>query len=440
MPSFKLPNLNLSKRTIAIAGGVVGTVVIALVGGLLLFGGSDDGVTTSITSAPSTTAAAATTATTEASTTSTTAPVVEAVSTTPGATYDLTVTFVESAGKLEKTVQDFYAWIGDPELDPPPMTPEVEAYAETAAPTTDASLEVRHAVAIAYEQRVAVATADEDVVLLVDYEDTGWTVVGAKLASLGLEPYYGDPIRHVMIIGTDARPGQDQRVFRGDSLHILTSSIADGAGSILGFPRDSHVDAPYGGMDKFTHINALAGPESVVEVARELTGLPVEGYIVTGFLGFEQLVNEFGGVTVDVPFAMADPKSKAYLNAGTQVLWGANALAFSRNRSIYGSDFTRSFHHGLVIDGALDTVQDRGILALPDLLSILSNFTWTNLSAEDLLTIGAGAYEIDAESLVNVVLPGQIRTIGGASVVVLDPEAEDYYRDLDDGVLTAPEE
>jgi hypothetical protein len=29
--------------------------------------------------------------------------------------------------------------------------------------------------------------------------------------------------------------------------------------------------------------------------------------------------------------------------------------------------------------------------------------------------------------------------IGGASVVVLDPEAEEFYRDLDDGILT-PEE
>ena len=438
MPKRSFPSV--PKRSIAIAGGVVGTLAIALVGGLLIFGGSDDGAATSITETPTTAAAVATTITAPPETTTSTALVEEVTTTnTPGV--EIAVRFAENGGRLEVAVKDLYSWVGDPALEAPLMTEGLEDYFATARPTEAEVIQAQFSISSPYEQRLAVVTADDDVVLLVDEGETlGWKVVGAKLARYGLEASYGDAIRHVMIIGTDARPGQDQRVFRGDSLHILTSNIADGAGSILGFPRDSHVDAPYGGKDKFTHINALAGPDAVVQVARDLTGLPVEGYIVTGFLGFEQLVNDFGGVTVNVPFAMADPKSKAYLNAGSQVLWGANALAFTRNRSIYGSDFTRSFHHGLVIDGALDTVQSRGIVALPDLLRILGKYTWTDLSGEDLLTLAAGAYALDAESLINVVLPGTIQTIGGASVVVLNAEVEDYFRDLDDGILTEPAE
>ena len=62
---------------------------------------------------------------------------------------------------------------------------------------------------------------------------------------------------------------------------------------------------------------------------------------------------QIGGVDVEVPFAMAEPKSDAFLSAGLQTLFGTDALAFSRNRTIPGGDFTRSFHHGLVVLGAL---------------------------------------------------------------------------------------
>jgi anionic cell wall polymer biosynthesis LytR-Cps2A-Psr (LCP) family protein len=151
------------------------------------------------------------------------------------------------------------------------------------------------------------------------------------------------------------------------------------------------------------------------------------------------MVDAFGGVTVDVPFAMNDPKSSAFLVAGEQVLWGQNALAFSRNRSIQGGDFTRCFHQGMVIHGALIGVQFRGLADLPELLALLSQYTWTDLSAGDLLTLAAGAYEIDPLSVANLVLPGSVQTISGASVVVLDESVEETYRDLDDGIITPDE-
>jgi anionic cell wall polymer biosynthesis LytR-Cps2A-Psr (LCP) family protein len=148
------------------------------------------------------------------------------------------------------------------------------------------------------------------------------------------------------------------------------------------------------------------------------------------------MVDAFDGVVVDVPFAMSDPKSSAFLVAGEQTLWGQNALAFSRNRSIQGGDFTRSLHQGMVIAGALTGVQQRGILDLPDLLALLSNYTWTDLPTGDLLTLAAGAYEIDPAGVPNFVLPGSVATISGASVVLLDESVEQTYRDLEDGIIS----
>ena len=423
----------MPQRSLAIAGAVVATLIVASVGGLLLFGGSEEGASTSITQA-------ATTSTTSAATTSTTAPTTTSSTTTlpPGVPIAL---ILEGDGALHRAARDFYAWLGAPyRVDPPPMAEGLAEFLDGVEPEEGFDLSGEVAVATLDEGgRVGVVTAGEEDVLLAADEGDGWRIVGAKLTSLGLDPWYGEPLRYVLIIGTDARPGYIERVFRGDSLHVLSSNIAEGAGGVMGIPRDSYVDTPYGFWDKLSSVNARASSEAVVDIVRDLSGLPVEGYVVTGFDGFTRLVDDFGGVVVDVPFAMADPKSQAFLSAGEQLLWGANALAFSRNRSIWGSDFTRSYHQGLVMLGALDQVQAAGIMELPGLLALLCEYTWTDLSAGDLLTLAAGAFEIDPARIGNRVLPGTIQMIAGASVVVLDPEAEEIYRDLDDGILT-PEE
>jgi len=423
----------VSQRSLAIAGAVTATLIVASVGGLLLFGGSEEGTSTSITRA----AAPATTSTTAAATTTSSTTSTSTTTLPPGVPISLVL---PGTGELQTAARDFYAWLGSPQrVEPPPMARGLSAFLIGTEPEEGFDLAGDFIVAELDEGgEVAVVTAGEDVLLAAD-EGEGWRIVGAKLPSLGLGAWYGEPIRFVLIIGTDARPGYIERVFRGDSLHILASNIGEGAGAVVGIPRDAYVETPYGFPDKLSSVNARANSEAVVDIVRDLSGLPVEGYLVTGFDSFTKLVDEFGGLVVDVPFAMADPKSKAYLSAGEQVLWGANALAFSRNRSIWGSDFTRSYHQGLVMLGAFEKARADGILDLPRLVQLLCKYTWTDLSAGDLLTLAAGAFEIDPARVGNTVLPGTMQMIAGASVVLLDPEAEAVYRDLDDGILT-PEE
>ncbi len=440
-----LKRLLAEKRSLTVAGGVLATVAVVLVGVLVFTG---DGGETTAGSTSTTVPATSTTTTPPSSTTTTTEG--DTTTTEAGPTAAVRVAFedsYETPDANHNAVRALYAWLGDRSLAPPPMDPELEEYLADVEVPGDIDLSGRFTAANLPELEEGLmigvaAVGEDDVVLLVKHEDEDWTVVGAKLTTFDKGPWYGPEMRHVMIIGTDARAGYDQRVFRGDSLHVLTSNIAEGGGSIVGFPRDSYIEAPYG-FDKFTNVNALAedGPVTTTEIARTLSGLPLEGYIVTGFTGFENLVNDIGGVPVDVPFAMADDKSNAYLSAGLQWLMGYDALAFTRNRTITGGDFTRSFHHGVLMQGALTAVQDRGILDLPFLLKVLMNRTWTDLTPEQLLTVAAGAYELDPALVGNVVLRGTVATRGGASVVDLDGEfASATWADVaDDGMLTPSE-
>ena len=431
----------MDRKTITIVGAIVATIALGLTGGLLFFGGGDDATATSVTAAaaptstPTTTPPSTTTRITAAPRTTTTVAPTTTTTTEPGPVVDIDL---GEPDRLSETVTDLYEWLADPDgVKAPPMSEAFAARIKGVTLDEDIILTGDHRTARLSDgiTRIGVATAGDDVVLLVDEGDR-WEIVGAKLTSLGMGPEYGPPVRFVMVIGSDARPGQSQPEFRADSIHIVSSVAAAGSGAVVGFPRDTRVEADYG-FDKYTHVNVYSGTEEMVRVARDLTGVPIEGYIITGFLGFEDLVDAFGGVMVDVPFAMAEPKSKAYLDAGLQLLKGSDALAFSRNRkSVPGGDFGRSFHQGLVILGGLTGAQEQGVLEIPNLLRLLDKFTWTDLSPAQLVTLAAAAYEIDGETVTNIVLPGSVRTISGASVVVLDSSAQDIFDDLADGLLT----
>ena len=380
-----------------------------------------------------TTAAAPTTITAITTTTSTTEP----VRPTETIAYTAFEVHLEGDPEAEAAVAALYEWLGDRTLPEPDVPAALLDHLTPIAPTDAATIQATLSSGEAFGGRVGVVTADDDVVLLAD-DGSGWKVVGAKLTRFGSDPWYGDPLRYVLIIGTDARPGQGQQLYRADSIHITSSNIALHSGAVVGFPRDSYVDYS-GGTDKYSSVNARSDrhAEEMVEVAQTLSGLPIEGYLITGFLGFEQLVNDFGGVLVNVPFAMAESHSQAYLSAGLQRLWGANALAFTRNRHLTGGDFTRSFHQGLVILAALRGATDESIADLPTLLGILSARTWTNLPLGDLLTVAATAFEIDPDTVENIVLEGTVKTVKGASVVLLDEESTAaVFADLSDGVLT----
>ncbi len=221
----------MDKRFVLFAGGIAFALAGASVGAFLLFGGPG-GETAASTTTPAftTTSGAGTTAVTGTGPSTTTSPV-------PGATVALNL---EGEGPLQQAARDFYAWLGDREgVEAPAMAEGLAAFIADVTVAADLELTGEYAsAALADGAEVAVVAAAEDVLLLAD-EGQGWRVVGARLASLGLEAWYGDPVRFVMVIGTDARPGEDEPLYRGDSLHILTSNIGAGAGAVVGFPRDS---------------------------------------------------------------------------------------------------------------------------------------------------------------------------------------------------------
>jgi LCP family protein required for cell wall assembly len=266
--------------------------------------------------------------------------------------------------------------------------------------------------------------------------------IGRTQKASYLAPVRGRDPLVVLALGSDARPGVCMPVERclADSIHLITANRREGAATILGFPRDSYVNIPGFGQGKINEALFDGGPQLVVKTVEELTGIPIDYYLLTSFEGLPRMVNDIGGLEVDVPYPMSDESSGAVFDAGPQVMNGREVLAFSRNRKdTPNGDFSRSENQGLVFLGALEQLRAEFRKNATTLFSWLISGTLNmqmDLSFPEFLDLAVTTVTVDPEKVDNLVVPGGIGMAGDASIVMLSEEAEGIYRDLeDDGLI-----
>lgn len=378
-------------------------------------------------------AAETTTTTTSTTTTTTTSTTTPTTTTTIPTTTTLPPPSIDGATpELVEVIDAFYDFAANRSEEPPAAAePILAAMARQSIETPSTGVASMGAFK---EQAIATVEAGGDLFLLVA-DGGGWRIVGGVWPTLGMPAYFGGAPRIVAVVGSDARPRQNPPETRADSIHFVGLD-GNGAGAVVGMPRDSWVTGP-GGRGKITNVLANHGPEALLQTFKNVTGLPLEGYVLTGFTGFEAMIGEIlGGVTVTVPFAINDRAAKASLSAGEQVLNGAQALAFARARkTVPGGDFARSSHQGLLLIASAKTVKGMGFAAIPRLLEASEPWITTDLTPEQLLTFSAMAISADLDSVPNVVAPGSVGRAGSASVVFLSSSASALWADLADGRL-----
>jgi LCP family protein required for cell wall assembly len=266
--------------------------------------------------------------------------------------------------------------------------------------------------------------------------------IGRTQKASYLAPVRGRDPLVVLALGSDARPGVCMPVERclADSIHLITVNRSEEAATILGFPRDSYVNIPGFGQGRINEALFDGGPRLVVQTVQQLTGIPIDYYLLTSFEGLPRMVKEIGGLEVDVPYPMSDESSGAVFDAGPQVMEGQEVLAFSRNlKDTPMGDFSRSENQGLVFLAALEQLRSE-FRKTPAVL-----FSWIvsgaqnmqmDLTFPELFDLAVTAVTVDPANVDNVVVPGGVGTAGTASIVVISDEAEGIYRDLeDDGLI-----
>jgi len=229
----------------------------------------------------------------------------------------------------------------------------------------------------------------------------------------------------VLLIGSDARPGEQPLRTRADSIHLLAANPATGQATILGFPRDSFVEIPGHGTGKINSALALGGPELLAGTINRFTGLPVQYWVAAGFAAFQSVIDEVGGIDVEVPL-MDDLNSGAHFSPGFHHFDGAQALAFSRNRHQFADgDLSRSRNQGVVILAALAKLRNEvgDEAGLRGWLGIAFRHLSLGVNSDQALQLLAVARRTDPHDVTNLVLQGRGGMSGSQSVVYLDAQA-----------------
>lgn len=249
----------------------------------------------------------------------------------------------------------------------------------------------------------------------------------------------------VLILGVDG----DGKQTRTDILVLARYEPRQNMLSLVSIPRDTRAEIPGRERpEKIGHAHAYGGPELTVKTVEKLLGVDIPYYVRLDFRAFAELVDELGGVELDVEKAMHyDDNSQdlhIHLRPGKQVLDGDKALQYVRFRHDNQGDIGRIKRVQKFLLALIESQKKAGMSNLRNLVSTGMKYVDTNLSAPQALALAKQARNLDQMTVVTASLPGKSVGIkeGGQNVYYweIDKEAtskvvEDYIKNPDPAKL-----
>ncbi len=234
-------------------------------------------------------------------------------------------------------------------------------------------------------------------------------------------------IRNILILGDDSGLGRPGGRVNGrtDTNMILSINLDEYKATIVTIPRDTWVEIPGYKDNKINAAHAIGGIELAVKTFENFSGLKIHNYIITDMDGLPELIDHFGGVEITVEENIADGFSNCYLDAGTHLLNGEQALALSRarkGRSMYGGGaFAREREAAKIIKALYEQNSTLELLLnMPALLNVMLKYTWTDFDFSDLIYLMTVFGRMDAFSMEITTIPAWPQMVGNASAVVYD--------------------
>ena len=202
-------------------------------------------------------------------------------------------------------------------------------------------------------------------------------------------------VKNVLLIGVDARAGEDGENSRSDTMLLISVDSANNCIKLTSFLRDSWVYIPC--IDKSAKLNASCqhgGYSAVVDTIEYNFGIDIDGYVVTDFELFTVMVDSIGGVEIDVTEAEAKEVTNhkgtyggVVLESGTNLLTGEQALAYCRIRKI-GTDWGRTQRQRTVMEAIIKKALRAGPFTAFSTLSSAAPYIETDLSKGELMALG----------------------------------------------------
>lgn len=220
----------------------------------------------------------------------------------------------------------------------------------------------------------------------------------------------------VLVMGvdeSDVRGKEYGDAIRTDALLLATFNKDSKTVKLLSIPRDTYTYIPVEKKkDKITHAHAYGstkngkdgGPQASIDAVEKLLNVPVDYFVKFNFKSFMKIVDDLGGIEVDVPveFTEQDSNDNAdaiHLKKGVQKLNSEEALALARTRHI-DSDAMRGQRQQLVIEAILKKLTSVGsVTKVGNIIDDINGQFVTNLTFDDMLSFYKYGSDSEIEKL-----------------------------------------
>jgi polyisoprenyl-teichoic acid--peptidoglycan teichoic acid transferase len=255
------------------------------------------------------------------------------------------------------------------------------------------------------------------------------TPTGSALPEVSVPPWDGKERLNILLIGADQRPNEG--TFNTDTLIVVSIDPVTHQVAMFSLPRDT-VDVPvppgparqtFGSVyrnkinawwtnihlrsDLFPGNKKTRGFNGLKAILGNLYKLDIKYFVEVNFDGFKSIVDEMGGVTINVQVPVSDDRfpstdgrlRRVYIPSGIQHMSGAEALRYARSR--HGSnDFDRGVRQQRVLLSLREQADPQALIPrLPELIKALEKAVSTDIPANQLAPLLGLASEIDTKSI-----------------------------------------
>ncbi|MCM3145295.1 LCP family protein [Brevibacillus sp. MER 51] len=223
--------------------------------------------------------------------------------------------------------------------------------------------------------------------------------------------YYSDKPMSFVLLGSDSRP--ETGSMNTDVMIVAVANPKTKKVTMVSIPRDTRVKIPgYRDYHKINSVYANGEAErrqaernnqTVTEdgisltkkTLNEILGIPIEHFVAIDFDGFKAVIDELGGVEVNVDRRLVydDPTDDTHINLqpGLQKLNGEQALGYVRHRhdnrgtKYYSSDFDRNRRQQEVIKAVVDKAASlEGLTKIFNVMDVGAKNIHTDLSKDQI--------------------------------------------------------
>jgi len=274
-----------------------------------------------------------------------------------------------------------------------------------------------------------------------------------------VQDYHSDNITNIALFGVDS--DSDSMIGRSDGIIIVTLDSDKKEIRLSSIERDSYVVVEGHGKTKLNHAYAYGGPKLAVKTLNQNFGLDITDYLCINFTNLELVIDELGGIELDVPEKYIPAVNKMITKnsnergitpklikkAGVQRLNGLQTLCMMRERKTVGGTSARAEMHELVLTACFESIKEQSLVDYPGIAKELLNLVKTTLSREDVVSVGTNVV-VSGYEMRRAVFPLDVdkkgyggKMIDGVWYLTFDPEGgKEHLQDyIYDGVLYGEE-